>query len=192
MYTHEQMKSLREQDPFLNVRDEFRGMSVDEVKSLLATRRNPLKIAFVNALRDFNFSAIIRAVNAFCCDSIVYSGHKRFDRRGAVGTHHYTDVHHIPDLEDFKLYIELLKHDGYKFVVAESDIYAKSVSLSVYKWTEHSIVMFGEEAIGVPQEFIAMADDIVYVPQKGSVRSLNVASTAHLFCYDYLMKTGGL
>lgn len=192
MYTHEEQKRLREQDPFLNVRDEFRNKSLEEIKSVLESRRVPLKLAFVNALRDFNFSAIIRASNAFCCEDIVYSGHRRFDRRGAVGTNHYENLYHIPDIENFILYINLLKEDGYRFVVAESDIYEKSVSLPEYKWNDHSILMLGEEAIGVPAEFIDLADDVVYVPQKGSVRSMNVASTAHIMIYDYMMKMGAL
>jgi tRNA G18 (ribose-2'-O)-methylase SpoU len=191
-YTPEEQKTLREQDPFLNVRDEFRGKSVEEVKSILNERKNPLQLAFFNALRDFNFSGIIRAVNAFGCDSIVYGGHRRFDRRGTVGSHHYTDIYHIDDVELLKLYIELKKQDGFTFVVAESDVYTNSIDLVSYEWNENSILMLGEEGLGVDQEFIDMADDIVYIKQFGSVRSMNVCATAHIFIYDYLIKTGRL
>lgn len=193
-YSFEDRKALREQDwsSAQNVRDEFKGLAVDEIKNALQPRRSHLQIAFYNAIRDFNFSAMIRASNAFACESIVYSGFRKFDPRAAVGSVHYENVYHIDDPELFKLYINLHREDGYRFVVAESDIYEKSIPLGNYQWNEHTILMLGEESVGVDPEFIEMADDIVYIPQFGSVRSMNVASTGHIFIYDYMQKTGRL
>lgn len=70
--THEDKKRLREHDwsSRQNVRDEFKGMTDEQIKNALKPYRNSLQIAFVNALRDFNFGGIIRGSNAFCCESI--------------------------------------------------------------------------------------------------------------------------
>jgi len=188
--THEDRVALREQDWSLNVRDEFKGMSKDEIRAALAPKRNNLVFAFHNAIRDFNFSALIRLCNAFACQSVMYSGFRKFDPRGAVGTLHYENVFHHPDPKDFINAINIARMYGSEFVVAESDEYEKSEPLPSFQWNDRTILMLGEESTGVPQEYIDMADRIVSIPQIGSVRSLNVASAGHVLAYDYMMKTG--
>lgn len=187
-YTHEQRKALREQDWSANVRDEFRGMSKDEIKAVLKPRRNGLTFAFVNAIRDFNFSALIRVCNAFCCEGVIYSGFRRYDPRGAVGTVNYENVTHYE--EDFISKIKSMRNRGYEFVVAESDNYEKSEMLPNFQWNPKTILMLGEESVGVPAEYIELADRVVTIPQVGSVRSLNVAASGHILAYDYMTKTG--
>ena len=192
-YDEVERKSLRELwRTVQNVRDEFKGLTVEEIRAELQPKRNNLQILFYNAIRDFNFSATVRASNAFACQSIVYSGYRRYDPRAAVGTHNYENIIHIEDHDLFKLYIQLQQDHGWRFVVAESDKFDKSIALPKYKWNEHTMLMLGEESVGVDPEFIEMADDIVYVPQFGSVRSLNVASAGHIMIYDYMQKTGRL
>lgn len=189
-YTHEQRKALREQNWALNVRDEFKGMSKEQISQSLASIRNGLTFAFHNAIRDFNFSALIRVCNAFACQGVMYSGFRKFDPRGAVGTLHYENVQHYADSELFVNVINMARDFGYEFVVAESDDYDKSELLPGFQWNPKTILMLGEESVGVPQEYIDMADRIVTIPQVGSVRSLNVASAAHVIAYDYMVKTG--
>lgn len=187
-YTHEQRVALRTADWSLNVRDEFKGLDKEGIRRALAPKRNNLVFAFHNAIRDFNFSALIRVCNAFACQRVVYSGFKKFDPRGAVGTLHYEEVMHVDSLKHF---IHCLKEIyGYELVVAESDAYDKSVSLPGFQWNDKTILMLGEESVGVPKEYIDAADRIVSIPQIGSVRSLNVASAGHILAYDYMVKTG--
>lgn len=191
--TSEDKKRLREYDwsSSQNVRDKFKGMSNDQIKKALMPYRNSLQIAFVNALRDFNFGGIIRASNAFCCESIIYAGHRRYDPRGTVGTKNYEHVVHFAEEDGLKNYIQMDKMAGARFVVAEwIEDDPRMQPLPQYKWNDQTILMLGEEGLGVPDEYLELADDIVYVPQFGSVRSMNVASTAHIFMYDYMVKTG--
>jgi tRNA G18 (ribose-2'-O)-methylase SpoU len=188
--SHQERVELREGNWSLNVRDEFKGMTREEVRDALVPRRNNLIFAFVNAIRDFNFSAIIRICNAFCCQGVMYSGFRKFDPRGAVGTLHYEDVVHYDNIDSFRLGIEYFTQtQGYEFVVAESDEYDKSVSLPEFNWNDKTILMLGEESVGVPDEYIELATRIVSIPQYGSVRSLNVASAGHILAYDYMIKT---
>lgn len=190
-YTHEERVALRTADWGLNVRDEFKGMSKEQIRTALASRRNNLMFAFHNAIRDFNFSSLIRVCNAFACEGIIYSGFRKYDPRGAVGTLHYEHVEHYPELGAMIYDIErLCINDGYEFVVAESDEYDKSEMLPGFQWNPKTILMLGEESVGVPQEYIDMADRIVSIPQSGSVRSLNVGTAASILAYDYQVKTG--
>lgn len=189
-YTHEQRKALREVDWSQNVRPEFKGLTNDQIKAKLAPVRNNLLFAFNNILRDFNFGGMIRVCNAFACQGVIYSGFKKFDPRGTVGVLNYESVTHYPDMENFKMMINYLRNIGYSFVVAESEMYDKSVILPHFRWNDKTILMLGEEGTGVPEEFIEMADVVVTIPQRGSVNSMNVASTAHILAYDYMVKTG--
>jgi tRNA G18 (ribose-2'-O)-methylase SpoU len=188
-YTHEQRVSLRTADWSANVRDEFKGFPKEIIRSALAYRRNNLVFAFHNAIRDFNFSALIRVCNAFCCGGVMYSGFRKYDPRGAVGTAHYENVRHYESPEAFVAAITFMQRHGYEFVVAESDEYDKSERLPTFQWSDKTILMLGEESVGVPAEYIYMADRIVSIPQLGSVRSLNVASAGHILAYDYMVKT---
>jgi tRNA G18 (ribose-2'-O)-methylase SpoU len=189
-YTHEERVALRTADWSLNVRDEYKGMDREQIRAALAPKRNGLTFAFHNAIRDFNFSALIRACNAFACEGVMYSGFRKFDPRGAVGTLHYENVKHYGRPEDFRGVIRWAQRFGAEFVVAESDEYEKSVLLPQFQWNPKTILMLGEESVGVPAEYIEMADRIVSIPQIGSVRSLNVASAGHVLAYDYMVKTG--
>lgn len=197
--THEQRVALREHDwsSNQNVVDEFKGMSTEEIKQALLSKRNGFHIVFENALRDFNFGGIIRASNAFCCDGITYTGFRRYDTRGSVGTKHIEDVEHLADPKDFIRFIRARQQAGIPFIVAEylteeSKYFDKQTKLSSFCWPEECTVMFGEEGTGVSENFLYHADHIIYVPQFGSVRSMNVASTTHIFMYDYMQKTGRL
>jgi tRNA (guanosine-2'-O-)-methyltransferase len=49
-------------------------------------------------------------------------------------------------------------------------------------------MLFGEEGRGLSQEAIESADDIVYIPQLGSVRSLNLGTASGIAMYDYCSK----
>ncbi|MDQ5982078.1 MAG: hypothetical protein QG549_75 [Patescibacteria group bacterium] len=60
-----------------NVTDEFRGMSVDAIKTTLDGRRQPLQIAVENLTRDFNMGTIVRNANAFNVQTIHVVGRRQ-------------------------------------------------------------------------------------------------------------------
>lgn len=190
-YTHEERVTLRTTNPFANVRDEFKDMTTEEIQSELSGRSSDLWFLFENALRDFNFGGIIRASNAFACAGVMYTGFRKYDPRGSVGSQHYTVVHHWQE-EDFDYVINRMRKDGHRLVVAESDAYANSINLVDYQWQPKTLLMLGEEGVGVSQKYLDMADDVVYIPQLGSVRSLNTACAANILAYDFNVKTGRL
>lgn len=192
---HEERKALREADWSLNVRDEFKGLGVDKVRAILQTRRNGFHIVFENALRDFNFGGIIRGINGFACDGITYTGFRRYDPRGTVGTKNYENIDYMPDPKDFIRFIRARQNVDIPFIVVEfvdddHEFAYKQKSLATFEWPEECTVMFGEEGTGVSDQYLYHADHIVYIPMFGSVRSFNVACAAHVCMYDYMVKTG--
>lgn len=71
-------------------------MSNADIVELLKHRRSkyPLQIGILvhNQLGDRNIGAVMRNANAFNCDQMIVANRRRFNRRGAVGTHHLLDI----------------------------------------------------------------------------------------------------
>lgn len=166
-----------------NVADKFRWWDHSDIVEDLESERSGLISIFMNVTGDFNLSSGIRNNLWFNTKGVWICGNKRWDRRGAVGAHHYIDVEHSPTFEEI---IEKLRAEGYRVVAAE--ITDEAIPLTTYAWEEKSVVVFGEESNGLSEEILALVDDIVYIPGRGSIRSLNVATTSGIFAYDYSMK----
>ena len=130
---------------------------------------------------DFNISTMIRNANAFNAKKVFYCGKRRFDRRGAVGTHHYVDLNYI-DSRDMLISLK----SKYKFVCLDN--VEGSVPIEDFVWPENALMIFGEEGHGITRETLSMADHTVSVTQYGSVRSMNVGTTSGIAMYDYVKK----
>ena len=65
-----------------------------------------------------------------------------------------------------------------------------AIPITSYQWDPETFMIFGEERRGLSPMALGMADDIVYIPQLGSVRSLNVGTASGIVMYDYVTKLG--
>lgn len=90
-------------------------MSNTDIKQLLAARREryPLQIAVVmhNELADRNIGAVMRNANAFNCEKLILVNRRKFNRRGAVGTHHLLDMHHCDTVHDASFAAHTAEYD---------------------------------------------------------------------------------
>lgn len=168
-----------------NIADKYRWWEVPSIVEDLDKTRSGMVSVFVNLSHDMNLGSGVRNSNWFNTQQVRIAGRKKWDRRGAVGTHVYTGILHYPTPEEA---ITALKDEGYRIVAAEID--DRAVPLPSYEWNERSAVIYGEEGLGLSAEVMELCDDIVFIPGRGTVRSLNVATTSGIFIYDYSMKTG--
>lgn len=168
----------------LNVLDKYKDLPVDQIKADLDSRRSGFVMAFENIVGDFNLATAIRNTNAFCGEAVVIIGRRKYDRRGTVGTYHYEHLVHSLDLSIIHDY----RARGYRIVAAENDPAFNPVSMADYNWPEKVFVLFGEEGRGLSPECLELIDEAVYIPQRGSVRSLNVGTASGIFLYDYTLK----
>jgi tRNA G18 (ribose-2'-O)-methylase SpoU len=67
-----------------------------------------------------------------------------------------------------------------------------AIPITHYNWSPDTFMIFGEEARGISPMGLGMADDVVMIPQLGSVRSLNVSVASGIVMYDYATKLGML
>lgn len=164
-----------------NVVDKYKGLTVDQIRVELRKEALPFAVCMAQIQGDFNFSTLIRSSNAFGAQEVFYFGKKKFDRRGALGTYHYTDVRYLEDMEK----LTRLK-DRYTFVAIENA--PGAVSLCDFEWPDDPLMIFGEESNGLSEEVLAMCDHVVSIDMRGSVRSINVGCASSIVMYDYSSK----
>ena len=62
---------------------------------------------------------------------------------------------------------------------------AKDVNEYKFDPDTHYVMIFGQEQIGVPENVLSMCDDVLYIPQYGSVRSINVGTASGIIMNNY-------
>ena len=168
-----------------NIVDHYKFLSDELIKGDLDDNRLPnLSVLCVNIVSDFNISSCQRNCNAFGCQDLYIFGNKSYDRRGAVGTERYTPFKHVKNIDDYN---ELLSRFE---VVVSLDNCSGSQPIDQYKWNfnKKTLIVVGQESIGVPGEILDASNDIVYIRQRGSVRSINAANACGIALYDYTTK----
>lgn len=171
-----------------NVIDYYKEWENDQIKADLDTRRLPFAVGLENISGDFNKSTIIRSSNAFLAKESWIIGSKRWDRRGAVGTHNYIHLKYAPSLDHIYLHEPHIRDMRWVAV----DNVPGAIPITDYEWKPDTFMIFGEESRGVSPMALGMADDVVMIPQLGSVRSLNVGVAGGIIMYDYASKLGML
>ena len=165
-----------------NVIDYFKYWEVDAIKANLDARRHNFSILISNLFNDFNIGSIIRNSNAFLAKEVIIYGKKQFDKRGTVGTHIYENLHHVKFVEDI-----VLPPDSILIGIDNVD---GSLPIETFQYpkNKHVVFAFGQEQVGLPKEIIDMCDELLYIRQYGSVRSLNVGVASGVVMYDYCSK----
>jgi tRNA G18 (ribose-2'-O)-methylase SpoU len=133
---------------------------------------------------DFNFGTVVRNANAFGAREAFYYGpRKKWDRRSAVGTYHYTKVSWIPESEGLGSILEL--KETYPTFVGVDILPGISSCMEEYAWKPGTLMIFGEERRGLSPEMLDICDDVIHITQRGSVRSINVGTAAGIAMFDF-------
>lgn len=164
-----------------NVVDLFKNWTLDLIKDSLVESAFEYAVLMEQFVGDFNIGTVIRNANAFGAKSIYYLGKRQYDRRGTVGTHLYKDVIHLKAQED----LVKLK-DKYTFIGLEN--VPGATILNDFKWPQNSLIILGEEGVGVTKETLALCDKVVEIKMYGSVRSLNAGCASGIAMFDYVNK----
>lgn len=164
-----------------NVADPLKGKTVEEIQQILRETANPFAACFEHWLGDFNMATGVRNANGFNAKEIYYIGDKKWDRRGAVGVHNYTEVQWIPTVSDFALLRE-------RYTFVGIDNVPGSVPMRSYEWPENTMMIFGEEGPGLTPAMQSWCKDIVHIEMFGSVRSFNCGSASAIAMYDFVSK----
>lgn len=163
-----------------NVADEYKHLSLDELKTLARSRQLPFAVALANITGDLNTGVIIRTACVMGAKKVFTFGRKKYDRRSTVGAHHYVDVSHHDattetDLFDWDAMFHTIRVNGYTPVLIEQGgAPLHTLNPTLY---HPMCLVFGAEDTGIPREICAK--EICYsIPQPGILRSLNVSTAA--------------
>jgi len=173
-----------------NIIDHYHYWSHEAIIADLDAKRNNFSVICSNLYNDFNIATVIRNGNAFLANKIIVYGAKQYDRRGTVGTHNYTHFSYCKNIECLGKEIVSLRNQKGSVRIVGMDNISSAKPIESYNWPndEHVIMVFGQEQVGIPQELLDICDDLVYITQYGSVRSLNVGCASGVAMYDYCRK----
>ena len=176
-----------------NVIDHYHYWKHEAIIADLDTKRNNFTVLCSNLYNDFNISTVIRNANAFLAKKVILFGSKQYDRRGAVGTQNYTHFKHTKTISDLDDEIKSIRDNNTKVQIVGIDNIPGASPINTYIWNPsiHYILVFGQEQVGLPQEMLDICDDILYIKQYGSVRSLNVGTASGIAMYSLISNTVG-
>lgn len=169
-----------------NVRDEFKGLPMEDILRELQKRRHPFATMCLNIDYDLNIATMVRNHNAFCGEEFFYIGRRKWNKQGAVGTYLYEQITHFVSLK------EALAGIPNKYTWVGIDNRPGAVPISDFEWPENPLLIFGHEKDGLDflPELSYTCTSIVMIPQTGSVRSINVGVASGVAMYDLSLKRG--
>ncbi len=142
---------------------------------------NGVSIALSNITDAENVGSIVRNAAAFNFGSILFdssssSPYLRRSVRVSMGNIFSTRACYV---ENLKNALQELKQNNYTIIAAE--ITNTSISIRDYKFSQKSIIVFGNESNGISSEILDICDAIVHIPINPEVNSINVAATSAIF-----------
>lgn len=170
-------------DNGMNVRNEFKSSSLEELIEYSKNDRLNYSILFLNIEKNINISNLIRSAHLLGATRVFLIGSTRYDRRGTVGAQHYTEIHRIPcdtDVDSLSSCINDIKSEyNMKMLFLEQNENSVDLSSSSFEniiKSNHCCIVIGNEGVGIPKEVIDnTSDSIVEISQLGVIRSLNAA-----------------
>lgn len=143
-------------------------------------RERELVVACPPMRSNVNLSRIVRA--ASCCGvrRLIGCGNAKVDREIARET---GDSIHIEVHRTLPPVLKRLREEGYRLVGLEQT--TNSHSLYEYRFERKTLLLVGNERLGIEPEVLALLDDTVEIPMYGMPYSHNAATAAAMALYEY-------
>ncbi|MDO5060078.1 MAG: RNA methyltransferase [Actinomycetaceae bacterium] len=180
---------LLENGDYRNVEDHFRYWKMDAIVAELNSlkeRGQWLEVAIENLGHDFNIGSIVRSANAMGVRHVHIVGRRRWNRRGAMVTDRYMQVHHHPDVESFTA---AMQEAGLRIVGVDN--IPSSVPLEDAELPRNCVLVMGEESTGLSPQMAQASEKIVHITQYGSTRSMNVGHAAAISMWAWVLQHRG-
>lgn len=161
-----------------NVLDKYRYWTVEAIKQDLNTSRIDLHVAIENWQHDMNIGTIVRNANAFNAAAVHIIGKRHWNRRGAMVTDRYLDIHHHQTIEDF------VAASSGRHLIAVDNLEG-SIPLSQTTLPLQVTLVFGGEGPGLSRDMVAACEQMVAIEQLGSTRSVNVGVASGIAMYAW-------
>lgn len=151
--------------------------------------KNPF-ILVLDGLTDVrNFGAIARTCEVAGVDAIVIPARGSVSVNADAVKTSAGALHSIPVCREnsLKEAVTFLKNSGVKVVAATEK--AASIHTDA-SYTDPVAIVMGAEDVGVSNEIIRISDELVKIPQFGTIESLNVSVAAGVMIYEVVRQRG--
>lgn len=167
-----------------NVLDCYRYWTVEAIREDLDRKgRHGFEVAVENWTHDFNLGSMVRTANAFAANRVYIVGPHKWNRKGSLMTELYQHVEHRASIDEL---IKDWRDNNPNSRVIALDIIPGAVPIETYTFPEHCLMLFGAEGPGLSQKALELADDVVYISQFGSVRSINAGAAAAVAMHSWV------
>ncbi len=170
-----------------NVVDAYRYWRRDAVAADLVARAHPFHVAIENFGHDHNIGTVVRTANAFAAAGVHIVGRRRWNRRGAMVTDRYLQLHHhdaAAGLLDFAGHQEL--------AVVGVDNTPDAQPLESVRLPRRCVLLFGAEGPGLSADARTGAALLVSIAQFGSTRSINAGVAAGIAMHTWIRQHADL
>jgi len=158
---------------------------IDRIDNILLHRQPNFQLFLDNVHNSQNLSAILRSCDGAGVLDLYYSNSENRDLRIhktiTQGAHHWVNRTRVSSEERCDFLKEKQK-EGFQVVVTH--VADDAVLFREVNYTKPTVIVMGNEADGVSEELIVLADQEVIIPMMGMVQSLNVSVAAALLLYE--------
>ena len=155
------------------------------IENTLAHKQPTLQVFLDDVHSSQNLSAILRSCDGVGVLDLYYHTSNNLDLRIhktiTQGAHRWVN-HTRVDTEKRTTFLQEKQKEGYQIVVTH--LSAQSVSYQALDYTKPTVFVLGNEKEGVSEKVIALADEVIIIPMRGMVQSLNVSVATALLLYE--------
>jgi tRNA(Leu) C34 or U34 (ribose-2'-O)-methylase TrmL len=170
-----------------NVIDRYRYWRHEAIVADLDTRRHPFHVAVENWQHDMNIGTVVRNANAFLAAEVHVVGRRRWNRRGAMVTDRYQHVRHHETIERFVDWAH-----GQRLAVVGIDNLPGARLLEGAGLPRRCVLIFGQEGPGLSDAARAACDQVLYIAQFGSTRSINAGVASGIAMHAWIRQHADL
>jgi len=155
------------------------------IEEVLKRKQPTLEVFIDNVDNSQNISAIIRSCDGVGVLNFFYANEKdvntKIHKTITQGSHHWLNRERIDSAKKVA-FLKAKQAEGFQVVVTH--LSEKSMSYREVDYTQKSIIVMGNEAEGISQEVLALANKVVVIPMQGMAQSLNVSVATALLLYE--------
>lgn len=151
--------------------------------------KNPILILLDGITDVRNFGAIARTCECAGVDAIIIPSKNSVSVNADAVKTSAGALHTLPVCREQNLIqtIKFLKESGFKIVAATEK---GDYDYTKANYTDPVCIIMGAEDTGVPYEHLALCDEWIKIPMKGTIESLNVSVAAGILIYEAIKQRG--
>lgn len=180
---------------WFNVRDELKHLPVEKLRAMCDEDRMSFSVCALNIEGDLNVGMMARTALIMGANEFIIYGRRKIDNRSLVGANNYMKITKIDGLtEDGQIDCQKFKNTMKEMLLEPIFIETGGQVLDEFIWPVSRLpicLVFGNEGSGIPNELLTNAPFVVSIPQRGVLRSLNVAAAASIVMWDMRMRFYG-